>query len=143
MWRRRTIKVKSLCRAHGHFRADFGMPPFCGARLCPRRAAAARGKAVRDAAGLEQGRVIFIRRRFRLPDFVKLFEADERVFIGGVLMIKFVLHEAVSCRIQECICLAGSPRASRAEPAPLRRAFEDRQESFADCSSFKKSPVNQ
>jgi len=41
---------------------------------------------------LKQGRVMLIRLVRRLPNPVELFEADQRVFVGGVLMIKLVLQ---------------------------------------------------
>ena len=37
---------------------------------------------------------MFIRLVLRLPNPVELFKADQRVFVGGVLMIKLMLHEA-------------------------------------------------
>src|SRR5208283_4170514 len=43
---------------------------------------------------LKQRRVMFVRLVLRLPNPVELFEADQRVFVGGVLMIKLVLHQA-------------------------------------------------
>jgi hypothetical protein len=55
---------------------------------------AARDKAGRDVQGFEKRRVIFIGQVFGFPDAVELLEADQRVLVGGVLMVKLVLHEA-------------------------------------------------
>ncbi len=93
---------------------------------------------------LKQRRVIFIRRLLRLPDFVELFEADQRVFVGGVLMIKFVLHEAGQLAefgnvFAEQVDLVHRAQNRRDFAAP----FEDGQERFADVLVVQKIAVHE
>src|SRR5436305_1900278 len=51
-------------------------------------------KNERPVQSLKEGRISIMRRLLGLPNAVKLLNADKRMFVGGVLMIKFMLHEA-------------------------------------------------
>ena len=81
--------------AHGHFGADFRVvAPFVVSGFADVVQQQRQIKQAGTFEVLEERRVIFIRRVLGLPDAVELFQADQRVLVGGVLMIKFMLHEA-------------------------------------------------
>ena len=93
---------------------------------------------------LEQRRVMFIRRVLGLPDLVELLEADQRVFVGGVLMVKLVLHQAGELAefgnvFAEQIHLVHGAQNRRHLAAP----FEDGQERFAHVLVVQKIAVHQ
>ena len=43
---------------------------------------------------LQQRRIMLIRLGLGLPDLVKLLQADQRMLIRGILMVKLVLYQA-------------------------------------------------
>ena len=93
---------------------------------------------------LKQRRVMFVRRLLGFPDFVELFEADQRVFVGGVLMVKLVLHQARQFAefgnvFAEQIHLVHRAQNRRDFAAP----FEDGQERFAHVLVVQKVAVHQ
>ena len=51
-------------------------------------------KHVRPLQTLKQRRIRIVRRVFRFPNAVQLLQTNQGVLIGGVLMIKLVLHQA-------------------------------------------------
>ncbi len=144
--RRRFVEVQALRRAHRHFRAGLGM----GAFFFMARGFAdivQQQREVKQAGALKalkQRRVILIRRLLRLPDFVQLFEADQRVFVGGVLMIKFMLHEAGQLPEFGNVFAEQVDLVHRAQDwRDLAAPFEDGQESFADVLVVQKIAVHQ
>ncbi len=93
--RRRAVQMQPARGAVRHFRAGFGV--FA---LIVRRGLAdimQQQREIQDARtlqALQQWRIMFIGHFAGFPNFIELFEADQRVFISGILMIKFVLHKA-------------------------------------------------
>ena len=91
---RRTVQPQPFRRAPGHLRADFGVAsPFVVFGFADVVQQQRQVKQAGPLQTLKQGRVMFIGLIFRLPDAVELFQADQGVLVGGVLMIKFMLHE--------------------------------------------------
>ena len=92
---RRTVQPQPFRRAPGHLRAGFGVAAlFVVFRFADVVQQQREVKQAGPFQTLKQGRVMFIRLVLRLPDPVKLFQADQGVLVGGVLVIKFMLHEA-------------------------------------------------
>ena len=99
---------------------------FVDFRLCPRRAAAARDKAGRGGPGLETAARNAHAARPSPPTRGPVARDKpacvRRRRIDGKTR---AARGRSACRIQECICRAGSPRAWRAKSAPLRRGVPE------------------
>ena len=65
-------------------------------------------------------------------ELVELFDAAQRVFVGGVAVEKFVLNEAIECAEFRQIASEESDAVHESQDASdIALAFEDRLESFA------------
>jgi len=143
--RGRAIQPQPFRRAQRHLRADFRMAAFFVAfRLADIVQQQRQVKQAGPVQPLEERRIIFIRRLRRLPDFVELFQADQRVLVGRVLMIEFMLHQAGELAelgdvFAEQVHLVHRPQNRGDFPAP----FQDGQERFADVFVVQKVTVHE
>ena len=142
MLRRRAVQPEPFGGAQGHRRADFGMLALLVVfRLAHVVQQQRQVKQARAFEALKERRVIFVRLVLGLPNAVQLLQADQRVFVGGVLMVKLVLHQAGEPAEFGNVFAEQVHLVHRAQDrAPLRRAVREWSETFrATCSSFKKS----
>ena len=90
-----TVEPEPFGGAHGHHRADFRVPALLVAfRFAHVVQQQRQIEQARAFEALKERRVIFVRLGLGLPDPVQLLQANQRVFVGGVLMVKLVLHQA-------------------------------------------------
>lgn len=80
----------------------------------------------------------------RLPDAIQLFQTDQRVLVGGVLMIKFVLHQAGQPAELGHILPEKIHLVHRAQDGgDVAALVEDGEKGFRDVGVVQKIPVHQ
>ena len=80
---------------------------------------------------------------FREEDPIKLFDADESVFVGRITMIKFVLNEAGERAELRNVAPEESKIVHFAkDPADLAFAREDREESLPRNAGVLEGPID-
>ena len=93
---------------------------------------------------LEQRRVGFVAWLLGFPDAVHLFEADQRVLVGGVLMIKLVLHQAGQpAELGEVFAQQADLVHRAQDRGDVAALVEDFQERFAHMRVVLKLAVGQ
>ena len=139
------VQAQTFGRAHGHPGADQRMgnfPAVLGfAHVVEEQCQIEEFGSLQS---LKQRRIILVRRLLRFPNFIQLLQANQRMLIGGVLMIKLVLHQTGQPAefgkvFAEQVDLVHRPQ----NPRHLAPMFQYRQERLTHVLIHQKIPVHQ